>query len=72
VNKLTTATKENWWKAALSMTLKGSIFNISWEILSISTKTSIAKNTLNKTENRDILFLALEKIGVSVSDIIVS
>ncbi len=72
VSKLTLATKENGWKAALSMTLKWSTYSLDWDILSISTKTSIAKNTLNKTENRDILFLALEKIWVSVSDIIVS
>ena len=54
------------------MTLKGSSYYLDGDILSISTKTSIAKNTLNKTENRDILFLALEKIWVNVSDIIVS
>ena len=72
VTKLTQATKENGGKAALSMTLKGSSYYLDGDILSISTKTSIAKNTLNKTENRDILFLALEKIWVNVSDIIVS
>lgn len=72
VNKLTAATKENGWKAALSMTLKWSSYSINGDILSISTKTSIAKNTLNKTDNRDILFLALEKIWLNISDIIVS
>ena len=72
VNKLTEATKENGWKAALSMTLKWSSYTLAWDVLSISTKTSIAKNTLNKTDNRDILFLALEKIWLNISDIIVS
>lgn len=72
VNTLTIATKENGWKAALSMTIKWSSYSLNGDILSIATKTSIAKNTLNKTENRDILFLALEKIWVKVSDIIVS
>jgi len=72
VNALTAATKDQWWKAALSMTLKWSHYSLEWSILSIATKTSIAKNTLNKTENRDILFLALEKIWLEVSDVIVS
>lgn len=72
VNKLTQVTKENGWKAALSMTLKWSIYSLDWDVLNIRTKTSIAKNTLNKSENRDILFVALEKMGITVSDIQVS
>lgn len=69
---LTNAAKNNWWKAALSMTLKWSTYDLQWEILHISTKTTIAKNTLDKTENRDVLFLALESIGIKVLDITVS
>jgi len=72
IDALILAAKNNWWKAALSMTLKWSSYDLQWDILHISTKTTIAKNTLDKTDNRDVLFLALESIGTKVSDITVS
>lgn len=69
ISKLVESTKKHGWKAALSMTLKGSTFDIKGDILHITTKTKIALSTLNKTENRDCLFLALGEMGLEISDI---
>jgi DNA polymerase III subunit gamma/tau len=72
IDTLIAACKKQWGKAALSMTIKGADFDMQWDILYIKTKTKIALATLEKTENREILMLALEEIGTPVSDIKVS
>lgn len=72
INALIAACKKQWWKAALSMTIKGANFDMQWDILHAETKTKIALATLEKTENREILMLALEDMGTPVSDIKVS
>lgn len=69
INSLIAACKKQWGKAALSMTIKGADFDMQWDVLQIATKTKIALGTLKKTENREILMLALEDMGTPVSDI---
>jgi DNA polymerase III subunit gamma/tau len=69
IQQLITECKKQWWKAALSMTMKGADFDMQWDILHIKTKTKIALGTLEKTENREILMLSLEGMGTPVSDI---
>jgi hypothetical protein len=54
------------------MTLKGASFDMQGDVLHIQTKTKIALATLQKTENREILMLALVDMGTPVSDIQVS
>ena len=72
VDRLNAACKAQGWKAALSMTLKGASFDMQGDVLHIQTKTKIALATLQKTENREILMLALVDMGTPVSDIQVS
>jgi len=72
VDSLIAAARKKWAKAALSMTLKWSNFDLQWDVLSISTKTKIALATLEKVENRDVLMLALSDLGMEVADIIVT
>lgn len=47
-------------KAALIMSLKSADFSIHWETLCITWKTTIAKNTLSKSENFSLLQTAAE------------
>ncbi|MCD5375149.1 DNA polymerase III subunit gamma/tau [Candidatus Gracilibacteria bacterium] len=69
INSLIAACKKQGGKAALSMTIKGADFDMQGDVLQIATKTKIALGTLKKTENREILMLALEDMGTPVSDI---
>lgn len=73
IEKIISEAKALGAKAALTMSLKGS--NISKDeddILSVKTKTKIAQSTISKTENRDILMGALEKLEITFSDIHIS
>jgi hypothetical protein len=72
IDSLIDGCRKHWWKAALSMTIKGADFDMQWDILCVKTKTKIALWTMEKTENREILMLALEDMGTPVSDIKVS
>jgi DNA polymerase III subunit gamma/tau len=69
IEMLISECKKQWWKAALSMTLKGTEYSMDGDILTMRTKTKIALWTLQKTENREILMLALEAMGMAISDI---
>ena len=72
VDALIGTCKKHGAKAALAMTLKGSHFDLSDDVLSVKTKTKIALWTISKTENLDIIMQALKSLSIEISDIKVS
>lgn len=71
-NKLIDEVKKLGWKAALTMSLKWSKFQINDSVLEIDSKTKIAYNTLDKTENRDLILNAAQSMWVQISSMQIS
>ncbi len=69
IEKLIDEVKKLGGKAALTMSIKGSTFQMQDKVLHITTKTNIAHSTIAKIENREHILQALENMQYTIDDI---
>lgn len=66
-DKLIEIIKTNWWRAALTMSLKGAEISNSSDEIIIKTKTQISRNTISKLDNQELILSALKNLWSSIS-----
>ena len=63
--------KQNWWKWALTMSLRWIIFSLEEQILRFEPKTKMARLNLENAENRVVMLKSLEDLWFKVFKIII-
>ena len=54
--------KQNWWKWALTMSLRWIIFSLEEQILRLEPKTKMARLNLENAENKVVMLKSLEDL----------
>lgn len=63
--------KKLWWKAAISMSIKGATFSWNDDTYSIFAKTKMAREQFSKSENKALILQALQNISPDIKHLLI-